>query len=273
MRNIVVSGGKLFIICAVAAILLGIFNWHQGLLSKNLYYSRDLRYILLGGVALVTNWVFLFQSFKLSSITIGIVSYYTAPFFLILLGSLVLKERISRISILWTFSAFGGLFLMSSAGDISIMSNSMLLKGVLFGLAAALLYATVIIMGKQIQRTPIGLVVFIQMLIGLILLFPLTNLSDVFTGKTQWGYLISLGAIHTAFLYMLFYKAVQGVPVIILAPLAFIDPVVAIISDVTIYSATISSLQLVGIAIIFLSSYMVNRSRSKGPQPSMREQM
>ncbi|MEP6988209.1 MAG: EamA family transporter, partial [Chloroflexota bacterium] len=91
-----------FFRCLIAAICLGIYGLYRGLFSRAVFQSGELRYITVAGIALVINWVLLFQAFRLSSITIGIASYYTEPFFLIALGVVLLKEKFNRSTVIWT---------------------------------------------------------------------------------------------------------------------------------------------------------------------------
>jgi drug/metabolite transporter (DMT)-like permease len=251
-----------FFRCFIAAICLVVYNFYKGTLSSAILKSPELRYIVLGGVAIVMNWVLLFQAFRLSSITIGIVTYYIEPFFLIGLGVFILKEKIRPSTLAWTGLAFVGLLLIIlNSGNTSSGAQSVL-AGVGFALSAALLYAFATIMGKKVLVTPPAVVVLIQMTIGAVVLFPLANFEAARTGNTGWGYILTLGIVHTALLYALFYGSVRRVPTALIAPLSFIDPAVAILSDVVVYSGLLLPLQIVGIAAILLSAYFVSRPTS-----------
>jgi len=256
-----------FFRCLFAAVLLGLYCWRQKLFTWQVLRSKELKFIVIGGVFLVANWAFLFQAFKYASITVGVVSYYTAPFFLILIGVLFLKESTTVKAILWTTVAFVGLLLISITGEQSILNNGSVLLGVGFGLAAAVFYASVTALGRKIQEMPPTLVVFVQMVIGTVLLIPLADFGEMRAGEINWFYIVTLGVIHTAVLYLLFYRSVRNVPVYLLAPLAFIDPVVAIFSDLVVYRATLSPLQIMGIGMILVASYFVSKKKDTQRQP------
>jgi drug/metabolite transporter (DMT)-like permease len=251
-----------FFRCFFAALLLGIYCWRKKLLNWHIFRSVELRYVIIGGIFLVANWAFLFQAFKHASITIGVVSYYTAPFFLISIGVFFLREFTTKSALLWTMLAFLGLLLISITGELSIVNNQSVLLGVGFGLVAAFFYACVTALGRKIQTLSPTLVVFIQMAIGTILLLPLVNHAEMVNGQINWIYVITLGVVHTALLYLLFYGAVRNVTIYVLAPLAFIDPLVAILSDVIVYRTTLTLLQIVGIAMILIASYFVSKEKA-----------
>jgi drug/metabolite transporter (DMT)-like permease len=258
-----------FFRCLIAALCLGTYGLYRGLFSRTVFQSGELRYIIVAGIALVINWVLIFQAFRLSSITIGIASYYTEPFFLIALGVVLLKEKFNRSTLMWTFLAFIGLLLIILNNQQTSAASSTILPGIACALAAAFFYALATIMGKKVVKTSPVVMTFIQMLIGTLLLFPLANIGAALTHNTGWGYILTLGAVHTAFLYVLFYQSVRDVPTTLIAPLSFLDPLVAILSDVILYSTLLSSLQIVGIITILVAAYFV--SKTVKPQPTIEE--
>ena len=252
-----------FFRCLIAAVILGGYCWYKKLLSWRAFRAIELRYVIIGGTFLVINWVFGFQAFRHASITIGVVSYYTAPFLLILIGVLFLRESTTMSAVGWTIVAFVGLLLISITGEMSIINNRSVLLGVGYGVAAAFFYACVTALGRQIQLLPPPSVVFIQMLIGIIMLTPLVDFSELSRGEMNWFYIVTLGVVHTAFLYIIFYGSVRSIPTYLLAPLAFIDPVVAILSDVMVYSTSLTSFQVLGILMIIVASYSVGKVKPR----------
>jgi drug/metabolite transporter (DMT)-like permease len=257
-----------FFRCSIAALCLAVYGWYKGLLNRDVLQSGELRYILIGGVALVANWVFIYQAFLVFSITISIATYYVEPFFLIGLGVLLLKEKFYPSTLVWTGVAFVGLLLIIFNSDPSAANSNMMLQGVSLALVAAFLYAVATIMGKKIRKTSPVVVTLIQMVLGTIVLVFFADFEAARSGQTQWGYVIALGAVHTAFLYVIFYQAVRGVPASLIAPLSFLDPVVTILSDVLVYHATLSPLQIVGIAAILCSAYFVSRPAKPALAPA-----
>jgi drug/metabolite transporter (DMT)-like permease len=99
--------------------------------------------------------------------------------------------------------------------------------------------------------------------LGAVLLLPFTQLGAAFDGSTNWRFVIALSAVHTAFLYILFYQRVRGVPVRRLAILKFGEPVVAVATEVTFYGIRPTAVQIVGMVIILLAAYEVSRQEAK----------
>src|SRR5690349_16516933 len=166
----------------IAALCLGVYGLYKGLFGRAVFRSGEMRYIVIAGIALVINWVFIFQAFRLSSITIGIATYYTEPFFLIALGVVLLKEKFNRSTGLWTALAFIGLLLIIMTNQQPSSAGNATLLGIVCALIGAFFYALATIMGKKVKHTSPVVMTFIQMVIGTLLLFPLANFGAAFAG-------------------------------------------------------------------------------------------
>ena len=99
--------------CLIGAVTLLLFI----LLSRQ-PFSRLTRLTLalavLGGVALVINWLLLFAAYSRVSIGMATVVYNTQPFMLVLL-SMILGEKVSAVKWGWLLLAFGGVVILLSS--------------------------------------------------------------------------------------------------------------------------------------------------------------
>nr|WP_319392697.1 DMT family transporter [uncultured Desulfobacter sp.] len=257
------SYNAVFIRCLVAAILMGGFVGIKGQAKSITARPEEIKWIVICGFALVGNWYFLFESFRLSSITIGIASYYTAPFFLLIFSRLILKENIPVSSVLWTVIGFTGLLTLVGVPDPDTGPQGNILPGIMSGITAAALYASVILLGKQVTRTRPTVVTAIQMILGAVAIFPFTTFTPDIIAEINWPFALSLGVFHTALLYTLFYASVRKISAGLIAPLAFIEPLTAILLDFSFYGTRLSNYQIFGICIILLSSYRTMRGAER----------
>ena len=103
--------------------------------------KKNLLPLLLSGAALGANWVLLFEAYKYTDVSIATLCYYLAPVFIVLLSPLVLKEKLTPQKLIGVLLALSGMVLVSGAlsGD---KGGSLI--GILFGIGAAVLYATVV---------------------------------------------------------------------------------------------------------------------------------
>jgi drug/metabolite transporter (DMT)-like permease len=84
-----------FFRCLIGTLVLAPYCWYKGFFSTKTLHVTIILPILLGGIFVVLNWILLFESFRLSSITLGNVSYYMQPVFLVVLGKIFFRENIS----------------------------------------------------------------------------------------------------------------------------------------------------------------------------------
>ena len=243
--------------CVIGAVALALVCVIGGYFRDTGLTRRNLLLAAGGGVCLVVNWVFLFTSFEQTTITMTTVVYHTQPFYVLFLGALLFRERLTASGIGWVALAFGGLVLTTGLWTTlrgqSLDSEQLL--GILNGLAAAALYATATIAAKRIDGLRPQITALIQVLIGIPLLLPFVRFAD-FPGLTsgRWGWLIALGVFHTGLLYHLLYSAVPHLPSSTIAVVAFVNPAVAIVSDVVVYGHRPTLGEVVGIILIVVSS-------------------
>lgn len=161
--------------------------------------------MILVGVIMGFNWVFLFESFNHTSVATATVCYYMEPVFMIIASPFVFRERITGPKIVCVILSFVGMIFVSGVlksgfGGLSEM------KGVLYGLLAGLLYATCVIWNKTITDVPIFDRTFVELLAVGIVLLPIAWLHGDFASVSRmtpsaWGWLALLGIFNTGITY------------------------------------------------------------------------
>ena len=131
---------------------------------------------VLGGVAIVLNWVCLFAAYADTSISLATIIYNTQPFMLLVLGGLFLGERITATKLGWLAISFAGMLLIVLTPDGQSASTNFLL-GVGLSLTAAFLYAIATLVTKRLKGTPPHLIALIQVATGMVMLAPLADFS------------------------------------------------------------------------------------------------
>ncbi|MFF8379657.1 DMT family transporter [Streptomyces sp. NPDC015661] len=253
-----------FFRCLFGALALGAYSLVRGFFTGHGFTARKLGLAALGGVFIVFNWVFLFEAYEASSISLATVVYHTQPFFLVLLGAVVLRERIPGSKLAWLALAFVGLVLVSGVRPGDTAS----LKGLGFALAAAVLYALATFVTKRITGVRPHLIALVQVLVGMPLLLPFVDFGGV--GGGGWGWLVGLGFIHTGLMYVLMYAAYAKLPTAKIAVLAFTYPAVAMGVDWAVYGHHIGLVQALGVPLIVLASLKVTlaaRTPAAAPAP------
>lgn len=105
---------------------------------------------------------------------------------------------------------------------------------------------------------PPHLIVLVQLLVGVAMLWPWAHMPDATEQAQTWGYLITIGAVHTGLMSTLLYGAIQKIPTALIGSLSFIYPVVAILVDWVAFDHALSALQLAGAVAILLAAAGMN---------------
>ena len=145
-----------------------------------------------------------------------------------------------------------GIVLITGLGDLSAGSNHFI--GILFGLGAACLYATVILLNKFIRHVEGIHRTFLQFIAAILVLIPYVGLTTWVTRSALngmgWLCLLIVGLIHTGVTYCLYFSSLKELPGQEAAILSYIDPLVAVFVSVLILGESMTIMQVLGGALI-----------------------
>ena len=135
VRNIGVGSGELALYRAMmAAVIVGGFLLFTRQKISISGIKRELLLLLISGAAMGINWIFLFEAYKYTTISVATLSYYFAPVIVMVICPLFFKEKLTLKQIVcFVMSTVGLVLITGTAGG---GSEDML--GILFGLSAAI---------------------------------------------------------------------------------------------------------------------------------------
>ncbi len=239
----------LFGALTLLAICGALGHFRRGILTRRL-----LALAVLGGIAIVVNWLLLFGAYSRASISISTMVYNTQPFMLLAIGGLFFKEKITATKLFWLGVAFAGMIAIVEAKPAGDFTGGDYLTGIAMALAAAFFYALAAMVAKQLKGVPPHLIALIQVVTGLLMLAPLAGGSGLPPEPVQWALLIAMGAIHTGVMYVLLYGAIQKLPTHLTGALSFIYPVAALVVDRIAFGHQLQAMQLIGSAAILIAA-------------------
>ena len=213
--------------------------------------KQGLPLLLLSGLLMGLNWILLFEAFRHTTISAATLSYSFAPVLVTLLSPLLFREKMSRWQGICFGMAFAGLLLIiqPQAGD-----GGRHLLGIAFGLGAAALYASVILLNKGIKGISGTHRTVLQFLAAILTLLPYVLLKGGFhlAGLDPKGLvlLLALGLVHTGIIYSVYFSAIQSLKGHEIALLSFIDPLVAVLSSLLFLGEPMSAAQAAGGVLI-----------------------
>ncbi|WP_455927133.1 DMT family transporter [Pseudomonas capeferrum] len=245
--------------CVIGAVTLLVVCWLMGYLRLELLSYAKLGLAMLSGVAIVGNWLLLFESYAKASISISTAVYNVQPFMLVMLAAVFLGEKITVQKLAWLSVAFVGMLAIVTAHGDQQNTGDDYLVGVALALGAAFLYAIAALIIKRLKEVPPHLMALIQVTTGALLLAPLMRWQSLSASMDAWAALLTLGVVHTGVMYVLLYGAIQKLPTAITGALSFIYPVAAIFVDWIAFGHRLGWLQWLGVAAILLAAAGLQR--------------
>lgn len=217
--------------------------------------------LLISGSAIGFNWILLFEAYCYTSVATATLCYYLAPILVILGASIFLKEHLSTKKIFCTAAALAGMVFVSGVLETGITSLSEM-KGILFGLGAAVLYASVILMNKKMPDIPALDKTVFQLGFATLALLPYVLLTQQMEGSLPLPsviLLINLGIVHTGFAYLLYFDSMGSLKAHTIALLSYIDPVLAILLSAILLREPMTISSTIGAVLILGAAYVSER--------------
>ena len=236
--------GMLFLLFVMAVKKMPI---SRQALRKNFFW------LLISGALLGFNWILLFESYRYTSVATGTLCYYMAPILIILASPVVLREKLTVKKVFCVLAALGGMVCISGVLSEGIPSAGEG-KGILLGLAAAVLYAAIVLCNKHIHQISAYEKTIFQLGISVLAMIPycaLTVSFDTLVFSPRVLFLLLLvGVLHTGVTYFLYFGSMEYLSGQSLAVISYIDPVVAVLASVLILREPMHLIEGLGAVLI-----------------------
>ncbi len=218
---------------------------------------RNLLFLSLSGAAIGFNWILLFEAYNHTSVATATLCYYLAPILVILASPFILKERLTLKKLLCTVAALAGMVLVSGVLEAGF-SGAAELKGIFFGLGAAVLYACVILANKKFPGVPAYEKTILQLSMAAIALLPYVLLTEDLSAVTLTplaGVLLLIaGIVHTGIAYWLYFGAMGSLPSHSIALLSYMDPILAIVLSLVLLQEPMTLAAGIGAVMILAAA-------------------
>jgi len=224
--------------------------------------KSNTRILILSGILLAGNWVFLFQAYKYTSIANATLSYYAAPVLAVLLSPLVIADDKFTAKKVYAVSiAMLGLYFIVNQQSLVANGTYLHFKGISYGLCAALMYAGVVLCNKKMAGLKPVTRVLTQMLVSAILLLPLVISRGQlhFNNTESLIYLILLGLVHTGLAYLLYFPSIEHVSVMKASILSYIDTVTAVIFAALLLGEPLNLSHIIGGSLVLIGTFLGER--------------
>lgn len=199
---------------------------------------KNLALLLISGALIGFNWILLFEAYNYTSVATATLCYYMSPVFVTLVSPLVLREKLTGRKLLLAMVALCGMVLVSDVLRVGV-SDIGELRGILLGLGAAALYASVILLNKKLQDISAYDRTVLQLGSAFVVLLPYVLAAEDVTavltvGPLAIALLAVVGVLHTGVAYAMYFSAMRDLPAQTVAIFSYADPLLAVVLSAVI---------------------------------------
>ena len=220
---------------------------------------RNGKWLILAGISLGLNWIFLFAAYMQTTVAIASLCNYMAPIIVILIAPLVLKERLDKRKVPCVIAAFVGIILVSGVWNGTAGSAS----GILMGLLAAVSFVVIVICNRKLSEIPALDKSVVQLALSAITILPyvlIKNRGAVLEADTRSVLIIIiLGLVHTGAAYCMYFSGMGSLPVQTVAVLGYLEPVVSVLCSALFLHEAMGAAGWIG-AILIIGAAVVSES-------------
>lgn len=257
------SVGTLFLL-AVSALTVNKSSGNEDYHSWNAIRKNGIL-LVISGAAIGINWICLFEAYRYTTVATATLCYYLAPVFVIVLSPFFLKEKLTPLKVCCaTVSLFGMVLVAEVWGNGNGGKEN--IKGIFFGVIAAVIYAAVVIMNKHLKEIKAMDMTITQLGAAAVVLIPYVLLTEDFKGVSFGSrtifILLFVGIVNTGVAYLLYFSSLAKLNGQTAALFSYIDPVTAIILSAVLLHEKMSGMQMMG-AVLILGATLVSEIKGK----------
>ena len=245
--------------CLLAAVILGAYIWYKKIDLK-VEHKKDWTTIILSGLFFGAHWITYFYALQLSNVAIGMLSLFTYPVITALLEPLFFKTTLNTKHVFLGVVVLIGVYFLSP--EFNIENNHT--KGVLFGLISAVFYAIRnILMKKKVANYHGSMLMFYQMVIVTLVLWPVLFLFEVNPTTNDWQALFILALVTTSIGHTLFVMSFKNFSISTASIISSVQPIYGILFGILLLNEIPSGNTLIGGFLILTTVVIESINSSK----------
>ena len=237
--------------CAFGALALLAWGLATGRMGELRVRGRSWPVVVATGLLMVLNWALFFAAIPRTSIGVATIVFHIQPVWIMLFGTLVLREAVAPRQVAAVLAALLGLVLTTGllGGDAAAWGPDHV-SGLLMCLAGSLCYAAVTILAKTEKVvTPFALAWW-QCAVGTVLLLWVPLVHGWPQALSSWAWLAGLGVLHTGLAYAILFAGMARLTLGRIAVLQYVYPLTAIVLDWVVYGRALDAVQLAGVGLM-----------------------
>ncbi len=217
---LIVFGRTFFASLALAALL-----W----VSKTkirIKSGKDLLVLIIIGVILALHWFSFFQSIKVSTVAIGLLTFSTFPLFVTFMEPYFFQERLTLFNIAMAMLVFIGLILVIPSFDL----QNNITQGVIWGVTSGFTFAVLSLLNRKYVGTyQSSVIALFQNGVAALVLLPFVLVAEIAIQPWDYALIPFLGVFCTAAAHTLFIKGLKQTKAQLASLIAGLEPVYGIL--------------------------------------------
>lgn len=236
--------------------------------KKSIFTSalrKNIIKMALCGISMGLASIFLFESYRLISVSVATLTYYLGPIMLLILSSILLNENINKFTWLGIILAMIGMFILNYQN----LNLENLNFGVIYALLAALFYSILMFLNRTIDGEIDGLnLSFIQLFFSFLFLTlycVIFNFRiDLISVKENLKLLFIVCLFHTALANYMYFNSISNMSVEKIALYSYLDTIVAVILSILILKESLNFSKSIGGILIIFGTLIGQKAQKEG---------
>ena len=218
--------------------------------------------VLLGALQ-AAHWLLFFETVKLGSVALAVLTFYTAPILLAATAPRVLGETTSKVVLAALPLGALGITLVALTGDEGGGHASAV--AIAAGLGSAATYAALVLVSKRLLHdgtSPLTVALW-DCGVGTIVLLPVLGLADrvLPSGLGDWSAVLALGIVFTGLSTLAYAAILRHVSAQAAGLLTFLEPVSAVLLAALLLDDPLTVATLAGGLLVVLAGVLVIRDQ------------
>jgi drug/metabolite transporter (DMT)-like permease len=212
-------------------------------------HKRQFLFLAISGMATGASWMFLYEAYQQTGVSIASLAYYCGPVIVMALSPFLFHERLTPLKAISFLVVLCGIFLVNA----HVFQEGKTRWGLFCGGMSAVMYAFMVIFNKKAESI-IGLEnSTLQLSISFLTVAAFVGLKQgfLFTATSvDWAPILTLGLLNTGIGCYLYFSSIGHLPAQTVAICGYIEPLSAIIFSVLLLQETMQHIQIIGAVLI-----------------------
>ncbi|MBR5381350.1 MAG: EamA family transporter [Oscillospiraceae bacterium] len=222
--------------------------------------------LIVSGVCLGLNWVFLFAAYVKTTVAVASLCNYMAPIIVVVIAPVALRERLDLRKLPCVAAALLGILLVSGVLEGGVGD----LTGALLGLCAAACFVCLVLCNRKLRGIRALDRAVVQLALSSVTIFPYALIANrgvsLSPDVPSLLVVLLLGVVHTGVAYCFYFSGMATLPVQTFAVLGYLEPVVSVLCSVLFLHEPLSAAGWIGAALVItaaaVSELMPERERA-----------